>query len=252
MATTATAAWKDGSHVTHNSGYNPTKQDVQTMEGDRLIPGASWLLGKAGQKSQGSNWGDRPGMPAINASAWAIDIIAAVNEAVKEAKTNPVGGWNPLARAVAEVKAEGMLVIALAADSVAAVKNHIHQAIVDPMGKPNLTKAGFEDYVARVKAAKALSANVTDLPKKPTNLVPNVTFDKEQFIEGLKEILTGNGSAVKVHHNKNWTLDLIDKYEELKAALEPQKLIGHSSYEAGFPGGEHLRLQREPLGRKKK
>jgi len=214
------------------------------MEGDRLIPGAALLMGKAGKKSQGSNWSDRPQMPAINASAWAIDIIAAVNEAVREAKTDPVGGWNPLARAVAEVKAEGMLVIALAADSVAAVRNHVYQAIVDPPGKPNLTKAGIENYFERVKAAKALSANVTDLPTKPTNIIPNVTFDKDQFVAGLKEILAGNASAFKAHRSKNWTLDLIDKVDTLKAVLQPQKLVGHSSYESGFPGTEHLHLQR--------
>ena len=255
MATSQYAAWKDGSHVTHASGWDPTKEEVHKLEGDRLIPGASLVMGLAGKKSQAANFPDRPAMPSINASAWAIDIIAAVNEAVAQAKAEPVGGWNPLARAVAEVKAEGMLVIALAADSVAAVKNHVYQAVTDPMGKPSLTKAGVEDYIARVKAAKALSANVTGLHKHATSIRPNVTFDKDQFVEGLKAVLGGNNSVLKTHPhaaNKNWTLELIDKVEALKGALEPQKLVGHSSYTAGFPGTEHLHLQRaqNPAGKK--
>jgi len=234
--------------VTHASGFDLSKADVQKMEGDRLIPGAALLLGKAGKASQGSVWADRPAMPSINASAWAIDIIASVNDAVAEAKAHPVGGWNPLARAVAEVKAEGMLVIALAADSVAAVKNHVYQAVHDPPGKPDLTKAGVQDYLARVKAAKALSGNGT-LPRKPTNIIPNVTFDKDQFLEGLKEVLTGNGSAWKVRRAKpNVTWEGLEKkVEELKAALTPQKLLGHSSYEPDFPGVDKYHLQRVPI-----
>jgi hypothetical protein len=212
------------------------------MEAERLIPGAALLAGKAGAKSQGSTWPDRKAMPPINATEWAIDMIASVNEAVREAKENPVGGWNPLARAVAEVKAEGMLAISLVADSVALVKNHVYQALHEPMGKPNLTKAAFEDYVERVRAAKALSRNKT-LPAKPTNIVPNITFDKDAFIQEVKDILSGNGSALKAHHGKA-KVDLGEKLDELKAALTPQKEVGHSSYVKGFPGTEHLTMQR--------
>jgi hypothetical protein len=181
-------------------------------------------------------------MPQLNATGWAIDIIASVNEAVKEAKEKPVGGWNPLARAVAEIKAEGMLAISVAADSVALVKNHVYQALHEPMGKPNFTKAAFEDYVDRLKAAKARSANKT-LPAKPTNILPNITFDKEAVLEAVKDLLAGNDSALKAHHGKE-AFDLKEKVDDLKAALTPQKEVGHSSYVKGFPGTEHLHLQR--------
>ena len=81
-------------------------------------------------------------------------------------------------------------------DNIVLAKNF--KAASDATGgnpKPDLSKAAVEAWVERLKAFKAAAkADEPLLAKKPTNIIPNVTFDKHALKAGLLAVLK-NDSA---------------------------------------------------------